>query len=326
MIPKNNRFKFLPKINSFKVYSYNWLGILFVFIAAASFAVKGIIAKFAFQEGVSITNLLFLRFAISTPLFWLGFYLFKRESNTFSVTVQDFKKCFLTGFLFLISALSDFAAISIMDVGVERIIFFTYPCLIILLMAILTRKLPPRSNILAFIITYIGVVMIAGITTKWSIFTQNLLGIFLALIAALFYALFLIKSKNSMIELGAIKFTVVSNTITFNLLLFYYIFSGQILTISVNQNCLFYILIIAVFCTVIPFFLLFEGIKRIGVSKTGIISMIGPSITVLAAYFLLGERLSFHQIIGIIITVFGIFLLNLSGWVREAKIATNKQC
>lgn len=311
---KNNQFEFL-----LRAYKLDLLGIFFVFIAASSFAFKGIIAKLAFQQGVDIATLIFLRFAISTPLFWLSFYFIKRGSNTFCVTIQDFKICFLTGFLFLISALTDFAAISLMAVSIERVIFFTYPCLIMLLIAILTRKLPPISNIIAFIITYLGIAMIIGITSDWSVFIKNLLGTSLALIAAISYAFYLTKSQNLILKLGAIKFTVISNTITFVLLLLYYICSGKSVALSINQNSLFYIFLIAVFCTVIPFFLLFEGIKRIGVSQTGIISMIGPSITVLSACLLLGEKLNTHQIIGILITIFGILILKLSDGIKSSK-------
>jgi len=55
--------------------------------------------------------------------------------------------------------------------------------------------------------------------------------------------------------------------------------------------------------------MLFEGIKRIGAMQSGLISMIGPVITLLVAYLFLGEKLDINQIMGIFVTISGIFII-----------------
>jgi uncharacterized membrane protein len=79
--------------------------------------------------------------------------------------------------------------------------------------------------------------------------------------------------------------------------------------LNINLNEYYYATIIAVFCTVIPFFILFEGIKRIGSTQSAILSMIGPAITLLAAHTILNEKLDINQLIGVLITILGIFMI-----------------
>jgi len=287
---------------------FDTVGGLLAFFAAAAFAFKGVFAKLAFGEGITIVALLFLRFVISIPLFWLGSFAVQRHKN-FPITLHHFKKCFFTGFLFFICIVTDFTALSLIDVSIERVILFTYPAFILMFTAMATRSLPVKSHLAAFITTYIGIVMIAGVTSKWSLFIDNFKGTIWAMSGACFYALYIIKSQHPIEDMGTIRFTTVSNTITFLFLCIYFFLFGRWQELLVSLNGFYYISIIAIFCTVIPFFIMFEGIKRIGAARYGIISMIGPVITLLAAYLILNEELDKNQLIGALITLSGIFML-----------------
>ncbi|PNJ94490.1 photosystem II q(b) protein [Cylindrospermopsis raciborskii C04] len=291
-------------------YSFNFkaVGVLLVIIAASAFALKGIFVKLAFGEGISVIALLLLRNAISAPLFWLGFLAVQRRNNI-PIKPKHLIECFLTGFLYFLSILTDLTGISLLDVSVERVIFFTYPAMILIFTAIASRKLPAKNHLGAFIITYIGISIIVGITSKWSIFINNLEGSVWAIMAASSYALYLIKSQSIIKSIGSIKFTTISNTFTFLCLCIYSLCLGVWPEFNFNFNEYYYTTIIAVFCTVIPFFILFEGIKRIGSSQSAIISMIGPAITLLAAHTILNEQLEINQFIGVVITILGIFMI-----------------
>jgi drug/metabolite transporter (DMT)-like permease len=66
---------------------------------------------------------------------------------------------------------------------------------------------------------------------------------------------------------------------------------------------------IAIFCTAIPFLLLFTAVEKIGAVKVGIITMVGPVAAVIISYFILNERLDFYQILGILIVLSGMFMI-----------------
>jgi drug/metabolite transporter (DMT)-like permease len=289
-------------------FNFKAVGVLLVIIAATAFALKGIFVKLAFEEGISVIALLLLRNAISAPLFWLGFFIVQRR-NHISIQPQHLIACFFTGFLYFLSILTDLTGISLLDVSVERVIFFTYPAMIIIFTAIASRKLPAKNHLAAFIITYIGIGIIVGITSKWSIFINNLEGSIWAITAASSYALYLIKSQSIIASIGSIQFTTISNTFTFLCLCIYSLGFGVWPEFNINLNEYYYATIISVFCTVIPFFILFEGIKRIGSTQSAIISMIGPAITLLAAHTILSEKLDINQLMGVVIAILGVFMI-----------------
>ncbi len=290
------------------LFNFKAVGVLLIIIAATAFALKGIFVKLAFEEGISVIALLLLRNAISAPLFWLGFLTVQRRNNI-PIKLKHLIECVLTGFLYFLSILTDLTAISLLDVSVERVIFFTYPAMILIFTAIASRKLPAKNHLAAFIITYIGIGIIVGITSKWSIFINNLEGSVWAIIAAGSYALYIIKSQSIIESIGSIQFTTISNTFTFLCLCIYSLCFGVWPELNINLNEYYYATIIAVFCTVIPFFILFEGIKRIGSAQSAILSMIGPAITLLAAHTILNEKLDINQLLGVLITILGIFMI-----------------
>jgi len=69
--------------------------------------------------------------------------------------------------------------------------------------------------------------------------------------------------------------------------------------------------LMAVFSTVIPSYLISEGIKRIGASKVSIIGSLGPVSTIFLSVVLLGEELNRYYFIGGAIIIIGVVWLNL---------------
>jgi len=64
-----------------------------------------------------------------------------------------------------------------------------------------------------------------------------------------------------------------------------------------------------VFVTVVPFLLLAEGIRRIGASREALITTIGPPVTLVLAFFLLGESMTWIQLAGSALVILGVLVL-----------------
>ena len=75
-----------------------------------------------------------------------------------------------------------------------------------------------------------------------------------------------------------------------------------------------YGILLAIVATVIPTFLISEGVKRIGAGNVAIISSIGPVSTILQAHFILGEQIFTAQIVGTILVIAGVVMI---GWKRN---------
>ena len=61
----------------------------------------------------------------------------------------------------------------------------------------------------------------------------------------------------------------------------------------------------AVFCTVLPSYLVSFAIQKLGASKFAIIGSIGPVFIIVLATRVLGESITFIQSIGVVIVILG---------------------
>ena len=66
----------------------------------------------------------------------------------------------------------------------------------------------------------------------------------------------------------------------------------------------------AIISTVIPSYLVVEGIKRIGADNAAIVGSIGPVSTIVMAYFFLDEQVYFLQLIGTAMILLGVLLIS----------------
>ena len=84
--------------------------------------------------------------------------------------------------------------------------------------------------------------------------------------------------------------------------------------LAAGQGLWGYGLLLAVLSTVLPSFLISQGLKRIGANNVAIISGIGPISTIAQAHFFLHEPIFMAQIGGTILVVLGVLLLS---WKRS---------
>jgi drug/metabolite transporter (DMT)-like permease len=66
---------------------------------------------------------------------------------------------------------------------------------------------------------------------------------------------------------------------------------------------------LAVLSTVIPVFMISEGIRLLGAGNTSIIASIGPVATLVLAFVFLGEPITALQVTGTAIVLFGVWLI-----------------
>jgi drug/metabolite transporter (DMT)-like permease len=66
---------------------------------------------------------------------------------------------------------------------------------------------------------------------------------------------------------------------------------------------------IAIFCTLIPSFLVSAGVKIVGASKAGIVGAVGPLMTIVLSNYLLQEPLGWMHFCGLALVILGMRLL-----------------
>ena len=91
----------------------------------------------------------------------------------------------------------------------------------------------------------------------------------------------------------------------------HFLVTSQISSLSTGNGLWFYGILLAIVATVIPSFMMSNGMKRIGSNNVAIINSIGPVSTILQAHFILGERMFAAQVIGTLLVMAGVLLI---GW------------
>lgn len=71
-------------------------------------------------------------------------------------------------------------------------------------------------------------------------------------------------------------------------------------------------LLMAILSTVLPTFLVSEGVRMIGAGNASIIGSIGPVSTIALAYWFLGEGFGFWQLVGTLLVTGGVVYISLA--------------
>ncbi|WP_417810092.1 DMT family transporter [Thalassospira alkalitolerans] len=276
-----------------------------VLLSTVAFAMKGLLAKYVYATGMTVDGLLLLRFLIALPFFWIGVYLFgKHRPGERKMMRVDILWGALYGGLFFAAALFDFTAVSVIDVTVSRIVLFTFPAIVLILECLHKWRLPPLRQIVCFIVTYVGLVLVLAPTGIGAVSDQLWLGASLAFASALTYAVYLYFGQRMIAVIGSMHFAALVNTMAGASMVLYELILTK--PLNLNVDGVLWTAGISIFCTVIPFFLLYEGIRRIGATQAALISLSGPAMTFFAAWLLLDEVLTAPQTIGFAVVIVGV--------------------
>jgi len=284
------------------------LGITFAFISTVCFALQGIVVKLAYAEHVSVIAVLFWRKVVYLPFFWI-FALITVERDKILIRKSDIIFCLVAGAIgyFLVPRMS-ITALTLIDVGIERVIMFSFPIMVILINAIIERQFPSKKNILIFLMTEVGTFLLIGGMEK-DILSQNLKGAEIVFAAAIIQAIFVIMTQSLMRRIGTVSFMLWAQT------------GASIAVIAdlginwVPSNLLVnprgFILIAMVAALSFPTAFMFtEGVRRIGGSRVSLISSNAPMLTVIFSYLILGEILLPDQLLGAAIVVIAMIIMN----------------
>jgi len=110
-------------------------GVGLALLGAVFFSGKAIVVKLAYAYPVDASTLLAMRMLLSLPLF-LGALIFTvlREKNAVKMTTKDYGLIALAGLLgYYLASLFDFMGLQYITAGLERLILFTYPSIVLLI-------------------------------------------------------------------------------------------------------------------------------------------------------------------------------------------------
>lgn len=291
-----------------------------VLLSAFLFSAKAILAKLIYRQvSMPVSQLLVLRMLFSLP-FYLGMLAwqwrkFKRQQQHAPakpwLTRQQLWQVAILGCVgYYVSSYFDFWGLQYVSAGLERIVLFSYPTLVVLLGALLFGHRVQGFQWMALLLTYLGIGLafyedinsISG-SGAWR-------GGLLIFTCACTFALYVLYSGRLIPQVGVGLFTAVAMLFaTGAVLLHFALFDGRLQQLLGYSPAVYGLLVImAVFTTVVPSYLVSAGLQRIGSAHVAIISSVGPVLTIAQASWWLHEPFGWWQLAGTVLVVAGVLL------------------
>lgn len=275
-------------------------GEIFVFISATGFALMPVFAKLSYRFNVNVSTILFFRFLIALTIIW--FYIIIKRIN-FKIKLKQAALLMLLGsILYSGSAIFVFSSYKFISAGFSEVLLFTYPAMVLIISVIFLKEKIAVNKAYAVVLSIMGTVLVAY--TPGQII--NFKGILLALLGALFYAVYVVvigsgnfKGIHTIVMTG---YVILFAFMTFSI---FSLFQGGI-SVNFNHKAWVCIILMALFSTSIAIFAFCLGAKTIGSSGAAVVSSIEPVEAIIFGYIFLKESLSPIMIIGALIVVMAI--------------------
>lgn len=265
-------------------------------------------AKLMYREGVDPVAVLALRMGFALPVYVAGVWFFGRGVARLSRRELGVSVA-LGAILYYGSALADFAGLRYVSAGLERLIMFSYPTLVVLMAHLFLGERVRRVDLAALLTTYAGIAIAFGAESQGD---NPALGAILVFASAIAYAGYLVSGTRYIRRLGAERFTSIAlSAASVAALLHFALARPQLLGHTPKVYALG--LLMALVATVLPTYALAAGIRRIGPGPAATIGTIGPVSTLLLAHWLLGEPLSAPQMLGTGLVLAGATLIARHG-------------
>ncbi len=298
--------------NTKEVKQITLAGFVITITGAILFSTKAIFVKLAFAAThTDAVTLLALRMLFSLPFYLVAARIAYTKENKSTTTTKHWVYILILGFLgYYLSSLFDFIGLQFISAGLERLILFLYPTFAVLINTFFFKNKLSNVQITALILTYIGIGL--AYYGELKIDTHNphfFYGSFMVFLCAVTYSFYLVGTGKMVNLVGATRYTAYAMLAATGGIFIHFLVTRSIGNIHFTPTLIAYSSALAIVATVLPSFLISNGMKKIGSNNVAIITSIGPVSTILQAYFILGENIFFEQILGTILVLIGVLLI-----------------
>ena len=289
------------------------IGILFALLAAIGFSFKAILVKFAYRYNIDAETLLALRMTLALP-FYLAIGLFARHEQRSPMQTRDWLWMVWLGFVgYYLSSYLDFLGLNHISSGLERLILFLYPTMVIVISAIFLKKPITLRTMIALALCYGGIGLAGGHDLGSNVVSRHeiIIGSALVFAAAVAYALYLIGNGLVVGRLGSLQVTAWASSFAclFSIGQFVLIRPVETLFNHVWQLWVI-ILVMVVVSTVAPVWMVSEAIRRIGAGPVSMTSAMGPVVTIGLGWLMLNEPFGWNQFFGAALVIGGVWVIS----------------
>lgn len=274
----------------------NLKGYLFAAIAAASYGTNPIFAIPLYREGISVTSVLFMRYAMAVAIMFFATMI--KSPKAFVIKPKYVGLLAFMGILMVLSSIALFESYKYLSAGIASTLLFFYPVMVAVIMAIFYKERLTKKSWVCLVTAFLGVVILSKNDDGGFI---SLLGLTLVMLSSLSYAIYLVY-----INRGPMK-KINTSTITFYVILGgflvmipYCLLDGGLMLPKTTPAWINAIGL-GFFPTVISLIFTSRAIALIGSTETAIFGALEPLTAVILGILILGETLTITPAIGMIL-------------------------
>lgn len=276
-------------------------------LGAIAFSGKAIIIKLAYRHGVDAVTLIMYRMLFALPIFAAMAWWASRGRA--ALTGRDWLGVAGLGVSgYYLASFLDFAGLAYITAGLERLILYLNPTLVVLLGWLLYGRGLRRGQLLGMAVSYAGVLLVFGLEASLQDGADVTWGVLLVFLSAVSYAVYLVYSGEMVHRLGALRLVGLATTVACLCCLLQFALTRPLSAAAVAPEVLWLSLLNATLCTAVPVLMVMLAIERIGPGMTAQAGMVGPLSTILMGVWLLGEPFTPWIAAGTALVIAGIFV------------------
>ncbi|RPJ48615.1 MAG: DMT family transporter [Betaproteobacteria bacterium] len=288
-----------------------YIGIACALAGSIAFSAKPVLVKAVYQYGVDTTTLLALRMLFAAPLFALMAWWAGRPAVAF--TGREIAGITALGFLgYYLGSLLDLAGLQHISAGFGRLILYLYPTLVLLMSAMFLKQPLRAPQLVSLGLSYAGIALVFSAETRLGDDPGvTVWGAALVFGSAVTYATYLVAGSRLVHKFGSMRFSAYASLIATGFVIAHFLALRPVHALVVAGEVYALVAVLAVFATVLPLWLMAEGLKRIGANQVSLVGCIGPLATLAFAWAFLGEAVTLTQLAGATLVLAGVLLISL---------------
>lgn len=275
------------------------------FMLIISMAIFGTLAVFVRNIDLNSGELALYR-AILAAVLILVYLLATGQKIDFKGIKKEVPLLLVSGIAMGINWILLFQAYKYTTVSVATLSYYFAPVIVTVVCPFLFHEKLNKKQIICFVMSTVGLVMIIGIN-GFGQGSSDFTGVLFGLGAAAFYAAVVLLNK-FIKNVTGIHRTFLQFIAAIIILIPYVACTGGIHLGNLNGKGWISLLIVGLVHTGITYCMYFSALKELPGQEAAILSYIDPLVAVLVSVLLLGESMTFMQVLG------GIFILGFTLW------------
>ena len=271
----------------------------------ASMITFGTLGLFVRNISVSSAELALYRAVLAMSLIGV-FLLVTGQKIPFGKIKKEIPLLILSGIAMGGDWIFFFEAYKYTTISIATLSYYFAPVIVIIVCPILFHEKLSVKQILCFVMSTLGIVMITGIGTSGT--GKDIIGIMFALGAAVLYASIILINK-FIKNISGLHRTFLQFIAAILVLLPYVLFTSGITLTSLNAVGWVNLLAVGLIHTGVAYCMYFASLEKLPGQKAAILSYFDPLVAVILSVTVLGEPMTLMQVIGGVL-ILGFTLLN----------------